>query len=560
MLKSLSVRNVVLIDSLDADFTTGLIVLSGETGAGKSILLDSLGLLLGSRAETSLIRTGKDKLSVTGVFEVSPSNNIYNLAKEYDLEIDGDIIIKRTITADGKNKILFNDQAITLKLLKELSQNLIEIHGQYDNQGLLNPQTHCGILDAYGCYNKELTATKIAFISYKNTLKELKEKETKIQKAAEDEENIRHWVKELEKANVQKGEEAQLRIRRSELMNAEKIIDKLNSAYNSLNSGNSVIESVSKARNSISRANEIVNNKYVEIEQNLENALYSLNDAVEQIEACSSDISLNQNEIDNIETRLFLLKDLAKKHQTEIELLPEKLQELSAMLKSLEAGAEDLAELKKKTASLKEDYQVAAKKLSQVRKSTAKKLDKNIMRELPPLKMEKAVFQTSIITKEEDSWSDNGWDSVCFEVSTNPNTPMGPLNKIASGGELSRFMLALKVNLAEQSQEETLVFDEIDAGIGGATAEAVGERLSRLAKKEQIFVVTHSPQVAAFSNEHFKVEKKTANNITTTILTKLSPEGKLEEIARMLAGEKITKEARAAALVLLNKETEQNSE
>ena len=312
-----------------------------------------------------------------------------------------------------------------------------------------------------------------------------------------------------------------------------------------------MIESVSKARNSISRANEIVNNKYVEIEQNLENALYSLNDAVEQIEACSSDISLNQNEIDNIETRLFLLKDLAKKHQTEIELLPEKLQELSAMLKSLEAGAEDLAELKKKTASLKEDYQVAAKKLSQVRKSTAKKLDKNIMRELPPLKMEKAVFQTSIITKEEDSWSETGWDSVCFEVSTNPNTPMGPLNKIASGGELSRFMLALKVNLAEQSQEETLVFDEIDTGVSGKVAEMMAE---------QIFVVTHSPQVAAFSNEHFKVEKKTANNITTTILTKLSPEGKLEEIARMLAGEKITKEARAAALVLLNKETEQNSE
>lgn len=560
MLKSLSIRNVVLIDSLDVDFTTGLIVLSGETGAGKSILLDSLGLLLGSRAETSLIRTGKDKLSVTGVFEVLPSNNIYNLAKEYDLDVDGDIIIKRTITADGKNKILFNDQIITLKLLKELSQNLIEIHGQHDNQGLLNPQTHRDILDAYGGYTKELVTTKKTYISYKSTLKELNEKTAKLQKAAEDEENIRHWVKELAKANVQKGEEEQLRIRRSELMNAEKIIDKLNSAYNVLNSGNSVVDIVSKARNSISRANEIVNNKYAEIEQNLENALYSLNDAVEQIEACSSDISLNQNEIDNIETRLFLLKDLAKKHQTEIDLLPEKLQELSSMLKSLEAGAEDLADLKKKVATLREDYQKSAQTLSQARKSSAKKLDKNITKELPPLKMEKAVFQTSITVKNEDSWSENGWDNVCFEVSTNPNTPMGPLNKIASGGELSRFMLALKVNLAEQSKEETLVFDEIDTGIGGATAEAVGERLSRLAKKEQIFVVTHSPQVAAFSNEHFKVEKNTKNNITTTTLTELDGKGKLEEIARMLAGEKITQEARAAALVLLNKEPPQNSE
>lgn len=554
MLKSLSIRNVVLIDSLNVDFGAGLVVLSGETGAGKSILLDSLGLLLGSRTETSLIRTGEDKLSVTGVFEVQPSNNIFNIAKEYDLDIDGDIIIKRTITSDGKNKILFNDQIITLKLLKELAQNLIEIHGQHDNQGLLNPQTHRDILDAYGNYNKELSVTQNAYFAYKEALKVLNEKTAKLQKAAEDEENIRHWVKELEKAKPEKGEEEKLRIRRSELMNAEKIIDKLNNAYNSLNNGGSVIDSIAKARNSISRANEIVNNKYAEIEQNLENALYSLNDAIEQIEASSSDISLNQNEIDNIETRLFLLKDLAKKHQTEIDLLPEKLQELSDMLKSLEAGAEDLADLKKKVEQLRSDYQTAAQKLTNARQTAAKKLDRSIMKELPPLKMEKAVFKTSITQKSEDLWSETGWDSVCFEVSTNPNTPMGPLNKIASGGELSRFMLALKVNLAEQTSQETLIFDEIDTGIGGATAEAVGERLSRLSQTEQVFVVTHSPQVAAFSNEHYKVSKETKDNITTTNLIKLSAEGKIEEIARMLAGEKITKEARAAALVLLNKE------
>ena len=560
MLKSLFVRNVVLIDSLNIDFSSGLIVLSGETGAGKSILLDSLGLLLGARTETSLIRSGEDKLVVTGVFEVSPSNNIYNLVKEYDIEIDGDIIIKRTITADGKNKILFNDQIITLKLLKELAQNLIEIHGQHDNQGLLNPQTHRDILDAYGNYPKELSAVQNTYTSYKKSLKELNEKTAKLQKAAEEEENIRHWVKELEKANVQKGEEEQLRIRRSELMNAEKIIDKLNNAYNNLNGGNSVLDSVSKARNSISRANEIVNNKYAEIEQNLENALYALNDAVEQIEVCSSDISLNQSEIDNIETRLFLLRDLAKKHQTEIDLLPEKLEELSSMLKSLEKGSEDLAELKQQVALLREDYQKAAQNLSQARKNAANKLDKSVMKEFPPLKMEKAVFKTSITQKSEDLWSETGWDSVCFEVSTNPNTPLGPLNKIASGGELSRFMLALKVNLAQQTSQETIVFDEIDTGIGGATAEAVGERLSKLSQNEQVFVVTHSPQVAAFSSEHYKVSKETKDNITTTNLIKLSSEGKLEEIARMLAGEKITEEARAAASVLLNKKSEKDSE
>ena len=554
MLKTLSIRNVVLIDSLDIDFKNGLTVLSGETGAGKSILLDSLGLLLGNRSEASLVRTGTDKLSVTGVFEVQADNKIYEIAKEYDLEIDGDIIIKRTITAEGKGKILFNDQIITLKLLKELSQNLIEIHGQHDNQGLLNPATHSDILDSYGKYEKEITATQEAYIKYKKAAKLLKEKESALNKAKEDEENLRHWVQELEKLAPQKGEEESLRNRRSELMNAEKIIEKLNAAYSYLNGGSSVLDQIAKAQNAISRANEIVNGKYADIEQNIETALYSLNDAVERIEANSADISLNQNEIDEIETRLFALRSVAKKHQTEIDLLPEKLEELSSLLRNLQNGEENLLELKAEVNNLREKYIEAANKLSEKRQQTALKLDKNIMKELPPLKMEKAVFKTKITVKEESQWSEKGWDTVCFEVSTNPNTPMGALNKIASGGELSRFMLALKVNLAQNSSQETLIFDEIDTGIGGATAEAVGERLARLGEKVQVMVVTHSPQVAAFSNEHFKVEKNTVENQTTTSLKKLDADGKIEEIARMLAGEKITKEARAAAQVLVNKD------
>ena len=554
MLKTLSIRNVVLIDSLDIDFSNGLVVFSGETGAGKSILLDSLGLLLGNKAETSLIRTGADKLSVTGVFEVSSNNKIFDIAKEYDLDIDGDIIIKRIISLDGKNKILFNDQIITLKLLKELSQNLIEIHGQHDNQGLLNSNTHCDILDEYAKCDKDKSFTKYCYENYREAIKELEKKEQEIQKAKEDEENIIHWVKELEKISPQKGEEEELKIRRSELMNAEKIIEKLNTAYSCLNGGNSIVDSISKAINSISRANEFVNDKYKDIEQNLENAMYSINDAIEQIESSSSDISYNQNEIDNIETRLFALRDLAKKHQTDIDSLPEKLDELKELLQNLQKGEDCLHNLKIRVKELKDEYINKAEALSKKRKEFAEQLNKNIMKELPPLKMEKAKFQTTISQKEEDFWSTNGWDKVCFEVSTNPNTPLGPLNKIASGGELSRFMLALKVNLAQQGTQETLIFDEIDAGIGGATAEAVGERLSKLAKNVQVFVVTHSPQVASFSNEHFKVEKNTINNVTTTSIQKLTSDGKLEEIARMLAGEKITEEARAAARVLLNKD------
>ena len=551
MLKTLSIRNVALIDSLDIDFSGGLTVLSGETGAGKSILLDSLGLLLGSRSESSLVRTGADKLSVTGVFEVRPDNKIYDIAAEYDLEVDGDIIIKRTISADGRGKILFNDQIITLKLLRELSRCLIEIHGQHDNQGLLNPATHCDILDSCGACWKELAAVREAFSAYKTAAAALRSREEALNK---DEENLKHWVQELNKLAPKKGEEETLRIRRSELMNAEKIIEKMNAAYAYLNGSSSVLDSIAKAQNAISRVNEIVNNKYADIEQNLETALYSLNDAVERIEAGSADVSLNQNEIDDIETRLFALRSVAKKHRTEIDMLPEKQEELSAALQNLQNGEDSLRELQEEVRRLREAYIAAASKLSEKRIKTAAKLDKSIMRELPPLKMEKAVFRTSVISKEESQWSEKGWDSVCFEVSTNPNTPMGALNKIASGGELSRFMLALKVNLAQTSSQETLIFDEIDTGIGGATAEAVGERLARLAEKVQVMVVTHSPQVAAFGSEHFKVEKTTQNDITTTRLEKLTAAGKVEEIARMLAGEKITKEARAAAHVLLNKD------
>ena len=540
MLKTLSIRNVVLIDSLDIDFSGGLTVLSGETGAGKSILLDSLGLLLGSRSESSLVRTGADKLSVTGVFEVRPDNKIYDIAAEYDLEVDGDIIIKRTISADGRGKILFNDQIITLKLLRELSRCLIEIHGQHDNQGLLNPATHCDILDSCGVCGKELAAVREAFSAYKTAAAALRSREEALNKAKEDEENLKHWVQELNKLAPKKGEEETLRIRRSELMNAEKIIEKMNAAYAYLNGSSSVLDSIAKAQNAISRVNEIVNNKYADIEQNLETALYSLNDAVERIE--------------DIETRLFALRSVAKKHRTEIDMLPEKQEELSAALQNLQNGEDSLRELQEEVRRLREAYIAAASKLSEKRIKTAAKLDKSIMRELPPLKMEKAVFRTSVIPKEESQWSEKGWDSVCFEVSTNPNTPMGALNKIASGGELSRFMLALKVNLAQTSSQETLIFDEIDTGIGGATAEAVGERLARLAEKVQVMVVTHSPQVAAFGSEHFKVEKTTQNDITTTRLEKLTAAGKVEEIARMLAGEKITKEARAAAHVLLNKD------
>ncbi len=553
MLKSLSIKNVVLIDSLDIDFANGFVVLSGETGAGKSILLDSLGLLLGKRSEASLIRSGADKLSVTGVFEISKSNKIYDILSDYDIETDDDIIIKRTISLDGKNKIFFNDNIITLKTLKELSSYLLEIHGQNDNQGLLNPLNHCSILDEYALNQCLLENLQTIHKEYKITIRRLKEKQDKLEKAKQDEENIVHWVKELKKVSPQKGEEDILKARRLELINSEKILENLNIAYACLNEAQSVEQRVSSALNSISKINSVVNNKYIELEQNIENIVYNLRDITEVISTCSNDINYNQNEIDDIETRLFTLRDLAKKHQTSIDLLIEKQEELENLLEGLENDEDILKELNTNVMLLREKYIDNAEILSKARSIKAKEIDLAITKELPDLKMERAKFVTNINKKDEKDWSEYGFDDVCFEVSTNPNTPMGAINKIASGGELSRFMLALKVNLAKNSSQETLIFDEIDAGIGGATAEAVGSRLQRLAEDVQVLVVTHSPQVAAYSNQHFKVEKITINDITTTSLIELNAVEKTEEIARMLAGEIITDEARAAANVLIKK-------
>ena len=333
-------------------------------------------------------------------------------------------------------------------------------------------------------------------------------------------------------------------------------MESLNYAYGVLTEGRDIQSALRSAESAIDKANRYVDNKYAEIYDALDRALVEVIDAVERIESASADINLNSEEQENIDSRLFALKDLARKHGVSVDELSETLHKFQTRLTNIELGEDGINSLRKIEQEKRLIYIEAANRLHLARIETAAKLDKLVMAELPPLKMEKAKFQTTIKQKDEIYWSEKGWDSVCFEVSTNPNTPLGAINKIASGGELSRFMLALKVNLAQNNNQETIIFDEIDAGIGGATAEAVGERLSKLAKKVQVLVVTHSPQVASFSDEHFKVEKQTVDNITTTNLTKLTEKGKLEEIARMLSGETITKEARAAAKVLLDKDGE----
>ncbi|MCI7420732.1 MAG: DNA repair protein RecN [Alphaproteobacteria bacterium] len=551
MLKSLSIRNVVLIDKLDLDFQNGFSVLSGETGAGKSILLDSVGLLLGKRAEIGMIRSGCDKLSVCGSFEIADKKGeLAALCAEYDLDFEHEIIIKRTLNQDGKGKIFFNDQPITQKLLKEIGGYLVEIHGQFDNQGLLNPATHLSVLDNYGAYPEKIAAMKAAFAVYKKAKDDRVNAEAKIAQAKADEENLRHWVDEFQKMQPRENEPEELEEKRRQMMNAEKILENLDTAYKAMVQGG-VQSSLRQAQAAISRVNALLNGKFDNIYALLDTALVNADEASEEIETASNEVSLNQNELDAVEERLFALKALARKHNTTVEELPQVWAQMEDSLQNLTRGEENIEILCKLEEAAYKDYVKKATEVSQARLAAALRLDGKIQAELPDLKMEKARFMTQISTKPENLWNENGRDEVCFMVSTNPNTPYGSISKIASGGELARFMLALKVNLAQSSQVETMIFDEVDTGIGGATAQAVGEKLAKLGEQVQVLVVTHSPQVAAQSKYHYKVEKTTVDNVTTTSLRELSAAEKTEEVARMLSGEHITDEARAAAKVLI---------
>ena len=554
MLTRLQICNVVLIEKLDLDFSEGLTIFSGETGAGKSILLDSLGLVLGAKAETGLIKAGADKLSVVAEFELKDKkSHFYRICNDNEIEADGCIIIKRTLTHDGKSKIFLNDQPVTLRLLKELGSHLVEIHGQFDNQGLLNSATHIDVLDSFGGYDKDMAALSKAFGRYKDVQKKLKQAIDSHEKTLRDEEILTHYKNELEAMNVRAGEEKELTVRRAEMMHAEKLLENLNAAYQALH-GEGIAAQVRHAMSAIAKANVLTENKFENIASALDSVLVELDEAVCEIEKASEDICLSKNEIDALEERLFALKDLARKHGCGIDDLPHILEEISTKLKFIEKNNDDIIVLKKELLEAEDDYKTKALQVRENRRKTAEILSTKVQKELEFLKMGKAEFRVCLEQADEQSWSEKGMDLVCFEVKTNAGQPFGPLSKIASGGELARFMLALKVNLALSSGLETLIFDEIDSGIGGATAEAVGNRLKKLSADVQVMAVTHAPQVAAFSDTHFKVSKQTTGNVTTTNVVCLSETEKKEEIARMLSGEIISDEARAAANKLMEQE------
>lgn len=556
VLDFLSVRDVVLIDKLDLEFGDGLNVLTGETGAGKSVLLDSLSLALGGRGEASLVRRGADRLSVSASFSLPENHKVFEALQERGIDSDGqNVVLRRIVNKDGKSKAFINDTPVGVGVLKAIGDGILEIHGQFANFALLNPAAHLGVLDAFGGLQGKARETADAYNAYKSAQNALLEAQNSLRRAQEEEDFVRHSANELERFGAYAGEEEELAEKRTMMMNAEKLIDALKSAADSLNAMDAD-KNMRAASRAVARLNAMTNGKYQAIADSLDAAGQSLNDAVFALQEAGNDVDLDGNLLESVEDRLFEMRSLARKYQTACDGLPDKLAEFQAALNALDKGTESLAVLEKNVAQTRAAYENQARELSALRRQKAALLDEAVKNELEPLKLGKAVFVTKIDDLPEAERGASGMDKVVFCAATNAGQAAGALNKIASGGELSRFMLALKVVLRESEKTPTMVFDEVDAGVGGATAFAVGERLAKLsASGVQILVVTHSPQVAASGKRHFVVSKSEKDGVVTTAVRALSDSERTEEIARMLSGERITDASRAAAVELLKGQT-----
>ena len=544
MLTSLTIHNVVLIDRLTLEGEAGLSALTGETGAGKSILLDALGLALGARAEAGLVRHGEQQATVTACFDLPAKHPVLSLLKEKDLEAADTLILRRTLGKDGRSKAFINDAPVGVQLLREIGAALVEIHGQFETQGLLDPQTHIHALDSYA--GNDVTVIRQAWGNWRAAREKLERAIADIEATRLQEEYLKYTVAELEKLAPEPGEEEILAGKRSFLLNREKMGTALEQATDLIEGDEGIQSQLGKLHTVLSRAKA---DNLMEVLTRAENEVGEL---AYQIEALKNGGDSDEN-LAEIEERYFALKECAKKHRCTVDALPGVYEELSQKLRLITHQEDALADLNKAVASAKEKFMVLAEKLSAARQKAAQKMSKAVNAELPDLKLDKATFGVSCIKgAAEADWGPEGFDKVQFVVSTNPQTPAGPIHKIASGGELSRFMLALKLILADGGSIPTLIFDEVDSGIGGATADAVGERLARLAKKYQVLVVTHSPQVAARGAHHWIVAKTAQKG---TVITKIMPlkalKERQEEIARMLSGAKVTTEARAAAAKLL---------
>lgn len=548
MLLSISISNIVLIEKLNLEFGAGLNVLTGETGAGKSILMDSLSLALGARSDTGLVRHGCDGACVVAEFDNVP-NGVRDILQENGVDVDGGLILRRTLSADGKSRAWINDTPVSVKLLKQVGDSLVEIHGQFANYAMLNPATHRPTLDLFGCnnvaeYNTLINDVKEKYLRFNDANRQLSELQDMLSRSASERDFLEHNVAELRTLNVEPGEEEDLAARRANLMNVEKNAAILSEAQEALSPrGNSIESQLFAVAHILQRIRGDENPYSQQIDM-----LYSAAETVAEISASLVADSADVDDMDGIEERLFAIRAAARKHRVAADELPALLEKMESQLSAIDNSDAQLQKLSNDVKTYRAEFDSAASALHAARMSVAETLRARLLAELPDLKLGGADFMVEISAADA---SVNGTDDVVFMIKTNPGSPFAPLHKSASGGELARLMLAMRVVLAGADDVHTFVFDEIDTGISGATASAVGARLNRLAQGSQTLVITHSAQVAGFADRHYKISKTVQDNKTTTRVNEITADERLNEIARIISGAEITAESITMAQTLI---------
>ncbi len=552
MLVTLSIRDIVLIDKLDLEIGRGLSVLTGETGAGKSILLDSFSLALGARGDGSLVRSGQGQGQVTAAFNLPPGHPALSLAADAGADIGDELILRRVQMADGRTRAFINDQPVSVQTLRTVGATIVEIHGQHDDRALVDPAMHRALLDAFGGLEDKVRTVARGYVAWRKMVTDLDAARARVEAARKEADFLHHAHTELTRLAPESGEEEKLATHRTSMQQSEKVVSDIRDAVDALSGDHAPGPVIASTMRRLER-------RAVQAPQIIEPALKALSDALNAFDTAAQvvdqalrDCAFDPHDLERTEERLFALRAASRKYLVPADGLAALAQKYARELEELDAGEANIDALERQVVETESAFRKAAEALSQTRRKTAQELDKFVQRELPPLKLENAKFTTSI-ESDPKAGGPEGWDRVEFWVQTNPGTRPGPLMKVASGGELARFMLALKVSLADRGSAPTLVFDEIDTGVGGAVADAIGNRLARLAEKVQVLAVTHAPQVAARSTSHMRISKGASGkskNFATRI-DPLSPDERREEIARMLSGASITEEARAAAGKLL---------
>jgi DNA repair protein RecN (Recombination protein N) len=550
MLAHLSIRDIVLIERLEIDFSAGLSVLTGETGAGKSILLDALSLALGARGDAALVRQGATQGQVTALFDLPTDHPARELLRDNAIEDDGDVILRRVQSADGRTRGFINDQAASMTLMREVGRLLVEIHGQHDERALVDGATHRLLLDAFGGHWGGLKLVRQAYREWRQAETELARHRARVEAAAREADFLRAGVEELSRLEPMPGEEEQLAETRARMMRAEKLATDIDDAREVLSGQSSAVPALASLLRRLQRKAAEAPGLLEPIIEALDQAMLSLDAAQGAVEEALRAADFDPAALERAEERLFALRAAARKHSVQVDDLAALRDRMADDLAELDAGEENLTVLEARARQAMATYDEVAARLSADRAATAATLAQTVMAELPALKLERAEFLVEMSSQPEDRGED-GIDSVEFWVRTNPGTRAGPMMKIASGGELSRFLLALKVALADRGSAPTLVFDEIDTGVGGAVADAIGQRLARLSERVQVLSVTHAPQVAARAATHYLISKSGDTDRVSTGVRSLEIAARREEIARMLAGATITEEARAAAGRLL---------